>query len=131
MITLTKPMGGGVKNYSTEEVKLDEKWIDGKPVYRKVILTNAYNGVTDWKEIGSILNVDMLIKMQALTYAQDNIGSYGQVSIFPQYHSTWSGAEDSALYFKRTTGKLMERHSYSYMNNKPLLIIVEYTKTTD
>ena len=27
--------GGGVKNYSTDEVKLDEKWIDGKPLYRK------------------------------------------------------------------------------------------------
>lgn len=29
--------GGGIKNYSTNEVKLNEKWIDGKPIYRKVV----------------------------------------------------------------------------------------------
>ena len=30
-------MFGGGKDYSTSEVKTDKRWIDGKPVYRKVV----------------------------------------------------------------------------------------------
>lgn len=128
---INKTYGGGVKNYSTEEVKLDEKWIDGKPIYRKVITTNAYNGVADWKEIANVPGVNWVIRMSALTYEQDSMGNYENTTSFPQYHSSWNGAEDSALYFKRSVGKLYEKHSYSYLNNKPLLIIMEYTKITD
>ena len=28
-------------SYSTDEVKTDEKWIDGKPIYRKTIICGA------------------------------------------------------------------------------------------
>lgn len=39
--------GGGIKNYSTNEVKLNEKWIDGKPIYRKVVnMGNLLNNNT-------------------------------------------------------------------------------------
>lgn len=114
-------------NYFSDEVIVGT-WIDGKPLYRKVIDTKCYNGIEDWKPVGTVDNVSRIVRMDALMQSGAN---YNETYIIPSYHSVWNGIEDSNLYFNRSTGTLYEKHSFAYMNNKTLLVILEYTKITD
>ena len=109
--------GGGVKNYSTNEIKLNEKWIDGKPIYRKVILSTKtlVSGNNDIDT--NITNLDELINLRyVFTY------SNGQ-----QFYSYFNGITNTIL-LKNTKLRIV--------SNAPLALekiyyIIEYTKTTD
>ena len=45
-------LGGEV--YSTNEVKTNKVWIDGKPIYRKVVVSNVAVPATTWTAVGTI-----------------------------------------------------------------------------
>lgn len=99
--------------YSTEEVDTGEKWIDGKPIYRKVLNINPVN-LVNWEYIPET----------------DNL------SIKKIINATAMGTNDS---FQDCVAKLYARR---YPNGKfgflvynwsldATVIILEYTKTTD
>jgi len=66
--------GGVLDVYSEEEKKINKVWIDGKPIYRKVIkFTNGLNtGVNSFQHnipsIDSITNVQLLMKFGTSFY---------------------------------------------------------------
>lgn len=111
--------------YSTSE-QVVGTWIDGKPIYRKVFTQQNMNTITD-----VATNVDSMVKMECLVrqttyndwrnvpwlYVQgSSYGNYGWAGGF--YYST----SDNKIYFQ--TGS-----NLSDINR--LIMIIEYTKTTD
>ena len=108
--------------YSTSEVKTNKVWIDGKPIYRKVVET-SFTGTQVSK-----------------TYTLSNLG-LSSVSTFTKLKSIsnhdpieedyYAGTNDYVRTFINNTGlNIVIGSSYP---TKPVTIytIVEYTKTTD
>jgi hypothetical protein len=98
------------RSYSTEEVNTGKKWIDGKPIYRKVVKNLSFGGtVGSWDNTGAtITNVSKLIKVDAIKSNEGpvnfmNFGMSGNNLQYVTYHN-WTGTDT---------------------------VIVEYTKTTD
>ena len=105
-----------INDYSTTEVDTGKTWIDGKPIYRKVI-TGTLGSKDNWNTI---------------PLSSNNIIS---ISGFVNTGTTWVAmprvfnGEEIGFYWDTTT--IYERHNYDYVVGKNYTIIVEYTKTTD
>lgn len=110
--------GGDNDVYSTEEIRIGT-WIDGKPLYRKVVVTNS-PGASD-----------------GVAFPADAEKDY--VSI----RGYLNAASGSRMFFNATEGGTylnIYRHSdnsihiqttYSGYQNKETVLVLEYTKTTD
>ena len=98
-------------SYSTQEVKTGGTWIDGKPIYRKVLIAKNFinGGEVGWAGLESdvaSLNIDACLRCFAITVGDGS--RYLQFS--PDkggFNSYWSGINSGSI------------------------IIMEYTKTTD
>jgi hypothetical protein len=105
-------------DYSLEETVIG-KWIDGKPLYQRVLIIEGLQRAT-WGtfDIG-IQNIDSIIDLNAeWTY---DMGHH-----FVGTESEMYGM----LYFNYTNrGKLYYYYTYNTLNN--LKVIIKYTKTTD
>lgn len=94
------------------------KWVDGKPIYRKVYY--SANGFPQWQSVAldvSDLNIELLIRGDTVNYAASN----NSVSNL----STLSGIVNRQMWIELGTGSL-----YLVMDDVKY-IILEYTKTTD
>jgi hypothetical protein len=107
--------------YSTTETVVGT-WVDGKPIYRKVVkITNPQTSNTDYGIIsnvmGSLVNLYGYMK-----------GIYDTLVPIPQMDSSDSGY---SVLFVKQDGTLRGR--FSYINAAPVevYVVVEYTKTTD
>lgn len=105
--------------YSTTETRIGT-WIDGKPIYRKVItgLKTPTNADT-WTVKASISNVDTMVKLDGFFFGND--GRAMSLN-FPQpsYYSCVSFIN----------GNIEIRVASNWVN-KDCFVITEYTKTTD
>lgn len=107
-------------SYSTEEVNTGKKWIDGKPIYRRVIddwtpsVSSSYD-VTSW-------NIDKMV----------NIGGFivevnGNILNIPYYVGSHDGL---AIHLNNTKTSLIAIITGSYATTN-VVAVIEYTKTTD
>lgn len=119
--------------YSTEE-QVVGKWLNGKPLYRKLIQTTtptvATNGTDVWKQVfindvdfGFLINIIMI-------WNKTNPSSIDIRNIF------WQGGTNrirsNFLVNKATNKGVIEIVSNdTTWNDKEVLAIVAYTKTTD
>lgn len=114
-----------LSNYSTEETVCG-RWIDGKPIYRKVIDT-TYSG-----EINTnIQNLDTMIKMNILA-KQTSVNAWRNLPWLYATNSTygdpsWAGG----FYFISASSTIKFQLGSSLDDISKLIIILEYTKTTD
>ena len=110
--------------YSTEEVKIGT-WIDGKPLYKKVLKINNIRIDNSTIIITNILNMDTLINAEGLFIN----GSNGIYSPYPIY----SGTNFLQMYISQDGTKIgfTGNDSWSANINRTHLFILEYTKTTD
>lgn len=110
--------------YSTSETKIGT-WIDGKPLYRKVLKINNIRIDTSTIIITNILNMDTLINAEGLFIN----GSNGIYSPYPIY----SGTNFLQMYISQDGTKIgfIGNDSWSANINRTHLFILEYTKTTD
>ena len=114
--------------YSTEEVKTGETWIDGKPIYRKVVYVNnlANNTVkTVSCNIGANI-INQMIKQNLIWYDSTdktwiNNERWDSTSIRIEYH--YHAAND-VIWINSVGTNWSSRTSKAYA-------ILEYTKTTD
>lgn len=109
--------------YSTTETKTNKVWIDGKPIYRKVINTVSPNQTTTAAQIGTIGSINTLISIDA----NIDLGGDGLVPL-PQTIAT-----DNIHYLylqNKTNGNVMLKIGNNVYKNKPLIVILEYTKTS-
>lgn len=102
--------------YSTGETIVGT-WIDGKPIYRKVI---EFTVTSSWQGIGSFSNISNFIKVSAVRKG----ASSG--NIYP-YHAD----SNNYAYFYIPTNKTSIYLASAGETNITNLLIVEYTKSTD
>lgn len=112
-------------DYSTSEVKTGATWIDGKPLYRKVIHVTtqssaggAFTNITDVFNAKNAHVVGGWIKGSD-GYNHSVNSTWSTSSLF-----TFTDVKDDAtvLYMTVNQSNLLSRDAY---------IIIEYTKTTD
>lgn len=110
--------------YSTSETLTGKIWIDGKPIYRKVVLINSISG-TNVNEIAVPTNIDtMLPNVCGIVY--DNSGN----GYFINYNNVYNTGQDiGAFYYKAHNCISIKQYAEFNINNG--YIIIEYTKTTD
>lgn len=103
-------------SYSTNEVKTGGKWIDGKPIYRKVVDVGTLPDTTSKNVPHNIQNLDKVL--EAKLVASDNISSI--VCSF--------GGKELEIYVNRETIFIVSGNNFTGYSG---YAIIEYTKTTD
>lgn len=113
-------------SYSTQEVKTGGTWIDGKPIYRKVIIHTLSDALTGLVEIQhNIQNIKTPIR---IAFGKATVpGSNGSVTVPSQYDSTTFIQLGS---FSDTYVQLFAG-STNWTAMKEITLCLEYTKTTD
>ena len=122
---------GDEEFYSTSEVRTNKRWIDGKPIYRKVhkvisnnVIQSGYTingttltGLSELPIISEIIDARCIIKRRTTTYV-DILNS-----------SPFVG--DANQTFVPRLGTNTAYYGYGTTDVNDLKIIVEYTKSTD
>jgi hypothetical protein len=106
--------------YSTNEIKTNKVWIDGKPIYRKVIETTSPSSTNSWTVIGSISNLDTIINLYGWVKASNK-------RILPIQYSE-PGAEIATTVLN---GNIEMKVILSNWQSATCYMVAEYTKTTD
>lgn len=105
--------------YSTTE-EVVGTWIDGKPLYRKVVKGN----ITSANQILFVVNanIDTMVFISGYDYAD---GKY----YFP-FNYAQTGSTYKSIFYKKDTDTI-EFRSDSYNPGEVYVVVLEYTKTTD
>ena len=112
-----------VNSYSEEEINTHQKWIDGKDIYRKVLTLDVSTSERQNIDVAS-LNISQLTLMRGIF--NDTQNSY--MFPVPDY-----GDGDTRFYLSyNATEKIVHYEGGTvYGINGKLIVIIEYTKTTD
>lgn len=109
--------------YSTSEVKTNKVWINGKPIYRKVIQTNVDNNINATIPY-YISNVDCMW----INNTQSVILGSGEALGVNWYY----GAEDFCrTWINFNQSSIRFRCASKTIGSRPTYIVLEYTKSTD
>lgn len=125
------PGGGGAAEevYSTEETRIGT-WIDGKPLYRKVIEVSI--GPADNSASNIAHGISNLETIAILTACVTDV--YGNVISVP-YYQDYSGTHQSLTVYSNANKIELTLYVYNSYNGglskRPWTIIIEYTKATD
>lgn len=110
--------------YSTEEVKTNKIWINGKPIYRKVLTGTKNAGWTD-------------IDISAINYDTIFINNDATHFTFTENSSNWckgqyyfSGTDFITAQIKISSNQI-NIGAGSGLSNISYKVVLEYTKTTD
>lgn len=110
--------GANLDYYSTSETKTNKVWIDGKPIYRKVLVVTGSSSGTGELTIGTIDNFAQLVNITTIT--NSNTGTNQEVEFY-RYR-------DSRLHISNGTATVRMDRLNNYNIDK-VIMIVEYTKT--
>ena len=107
--------------YSTSEVKTNKVWIDGKPIYRRVINSTCPSNSSTWTTISSNLNAD-----EILSYT-------GYIEFSTSEHKLLANGTSQLTYFQlnKNSNELQIVTKDDGFFGKPIKVIIEYTKTTN
>lgn len=107
--------------YSTNEVKTNKIWINGKTIYRKVYPFTLSNNIPADNAIGLMPNnYEQTIKLYGVVNASNN-----QIPIPISWNEVWDCGimvQNNRIYIRSTWGMFAGLSGYA---------VVEYTKTTD
>lgn len=107
------------ESYSTDEVKTNKTWVDGKPIYRK-----SFNGnFNDSQDILS--NVDKIISV----YGQAFVGDTYRV--IPYYEIYNNASYIGTLKLRNNVVSTSLIQAGTTMTNTPCFFTIEYAKTID
>ena len=125
MSTIVNLGDSGGENYSTSEQRIGT-WIDGKPIYRKVI-TGTVSSATEDVSSG-ISNLDLIIDVKCIfsgtNAIRPNPFTYGSNTSTSNWYSGWTYyKDDNEFRFELGSSFLAASNNYT--------LIIEYTKTTD
>ena len=103
-------------SYSTEEIKTGGTWIDGKPIYRKVVNVGTLPDKTSKNVQHNIQNLDKVLEIKLV--ANDGISSI--VCNF--------GGKEMGVYIDAANVFIVSGNNFTGYSG---YAIIEYTKTTD
>ena len=110
------------KYYLNQEIDSGQVWINGKPIYRKVITGATGSTAGDLNVYHNIENLDMFIRVEGFTIESDQ-------RFFPNFYRDFDSQYALIVYYANPSFVKM---SYgSSRTNKNFYLILEYTKTTD
>ena len=114
----------GSSSYSTTETKTGETWIDGKPIYRKVVSGTIPSAIdaTGWTHVAIV--IPSLNKVISLKFAGCE---YESINGMAEYVSDNGGQFKSFLYH----GDIIVKTNINSALDSSFNLITEYTKTTD
>ena len=102
--------------YSTTEVKTNKKWIDGKPIYRKVVTG---------------LNITVTGSAWYTLYTDANIEELVNGCVFLLAHNgTFTTLYRESISLDKSNHTI-QSHFDTYFQSKIFQVEIEYTKTTD
>ena len=107
-------------DYSTSEVETGRLWIDGKPIYRKVVNATTTSGSSSVSV--SALSIDTLVSSSAIVETSNGI------KFVCPYYNTDNSKMSYNLSADNSSISVTSGGTYAY---GALTIILEYTKTTD
>lgn len=115
--------------YLTSE-KIIGNWIDGKPIYRKVIVTTnaqcqTVGTLVDKNVSVSDLTVDFMIDIKLILKKPNDFTGYGFV------FGGNTPTQGTRCYYSDTNKAVVIRNSNTSYNNSTVYLTLEYTKTTD
>lgn len=113
--------GGGGINYSTQEQVIGT-WIDGKPIYQKVI-DNLTVSFSSSGSVGRYASID-------LSNYLSNIDKLW-VDFSASYYLLNSTNQRSFLYAAFSNGATLDLFVETNRSNVPVVLALRYTKTTD
>lgn len=113
-----------LQTYSTTEVNTDKKWIDNKPIYRKVIDFGALPNATAKEVNHNISNIDKIVHQEAIA-----MESSGTTYCIPHVGAPNMGSDMTMS--MRSTHTWVQIYCSSNMSSYSGYFILEYTKTTD
>lgn len=118
-------VGGGSAQdiYSTEE-QVVGRWIDGKPLYRKVIETTSPSQ-QDYRAPIAILPNIIPINIYGSLIVGDSYGS-----VVP-LNSTDNTDSYTFTWYLDNSIQMKQAHKTNAFTSKPVYLVVEYIKTTD
>ena len=113
--------GGGSSSevYSTEEQKIGT-WIDGKPLYRRIIKTKCPTGSDQFIDVAQIDDIDTVAFLFGLA-VDINTNNYSAIPN-PQVYLCMSKNNNPCIYLTNSNGSFFGADT---------IIRIEYTKTTD
>lgn len=118
-----------VNQYSTSEVKTCLKWIDGKPIYRKVFTGNMTNTTNEWTNLEkcNLNNVDNVIDISGTIKNTSSDRRVLPASAYEStsYHCTFSYLGQTDYLQCYVNGWTYTTFGFKY------IVVIEYTKTTD
>ena len=113
-------------SYSTEEIKTGGKWLDGKPIYRKVVTHTLSNELTGLVEIQhNIQNIKTPIR---IVFGNATVPGTSNSTTIPAQHDSTTFiqlGEFSNTYVQLFAG------STNWTSFRDVMLCLEYTKTTD
>lgn len=120
--------GESLDIYSTEETRIGT-WIDGKPLYRKVFNTTTPSSASSSSsailhydaDIENVVNIHGVMKLDSGQFCHIPYYISNNNRIFIAYNPPSHSTDPSTL--RCSVG--------TELTNKPLTVILEYTKTTD
>lgn len=109
--------------YSTEETRTGKTWVDGKPIYRKVVDFGALPNASNKNVNHGISNLDYVVSYEGLAYDSTTRTFYPlpTVSI-----STNAAQTNMAI-----TSSAIEIVTAENRSSRRAYIVLEYTKSTD
>ena len=116
---------GSGESYSTEEQVIGT-WIDGKPIYRRVINSTTPNVETDGTLVNKYMyiteyNVETMVTLRGVANISGVFAYSGQVWNDYSFYLNYDANE-------KCISVTLNRITWA---NQPLIVILEYTKTTD
>ena len=115
--------------YSTDETVVG-KWIDGKPIYRKVTVFSSVLNDRD-NDLG-IQNIDTIIESKVhFLNSKSEDDSFRKLPTLYVQNNSYGEAKWAGGYFIRKTGKIFFQVGNNLANIQKCIVIIEYTKTTD
>lgn len=114
--------------YSTSEVKTNKVWIDGKPIYKRVFSVNTPSTANTYTTVANMgSNIDQLITTNGLIKA-----TYSS-TMHIVYNLNFDEGDNSHfgwVAYNQKNGDIQLNVGNS-LKNMPVIITIEYTKTTD
>lgn len=110
--------------YSTTETKTNKIWIDNKPIYRRVFDTTSPSSTGASTTIATIGAFSTLVDLKG----NIDLGEYG---IVPLPQAIVSNNINTLTIDGKTEGNIKMKIDNAAYSSKSVIVIVEYTKTTD
>ena len=109
-------------SYSTSEIKTNKRWIDGKPIYRKVITGTISNDPITFPSF----SVDTITRIEG-SFSNVNRTIFSAIPYFRPAYTNYA----FGYYIKPENGTLTIERGGDGSLGYSVIFIVEYTKTTD